>query len=104
MPTWMAIAKGLLKLIKGLKGRKKGGGGNAIFLLKLAGTDKSRHAMIREMQIDPVSRQIVRTDNRGSAQLNVQVSWLRREPWSTGEGPDAARAFLFFGQRRYNLP
>jgi large subunit ribosomal protein L25 len=41
---------------------KKGGGGNAIFLLKLAGTDKSRHAMIREMQIDPVSRQIVHID------------------------------------------
>ena len=41
---------------------KKGGGGNAIFLLKLAGTEKSRHAMIREMQIDPVSRQIVHID------------------------------------------
>jgi len=41
---------------------KKGGGGNAIFLLKLAGTDKSRHAMIREMQIDPVSRKIIHID------------------------------------------
>jgi large subunit ribosomal protein L25 len=41
---------------------KKGGGGNAVFLLKLSGTDKSRHAMIREMQIDPVSRQIVHID------------------------------------------
>ena len=27
MPSWMAIAKGLLKLIKGLSGRGKGGGG-----------------------------------------------------------------------------
>jgi hypothetical protein len=51
-----------------------------------------------------VSYQIVRTDDRGSAQLNVQTSWLRREPWSTGTGPDAARAFLFFAQLRYNLP
>ncbi len=38
---------------------KKGGGENPIFLLKLAGTDKSRHAMIRDMQIDPVTRQVV---------------------------------------------
>jgi len=37
-------------------------GGNPIFLLQLAGTDKSRHAMIREMQIDPVSRHILHVD------------------------------------------
>jgi len=51
-----------------------------------------------------VSYQIVRTENRGSAQMNVQTSWLRREPWSAGGGPDSARAFLFFAQLRYNLP
>jgi hypothetical protein len=51
-----------------------------------------------------VSYQVVRTDNRGSAQLNIQTSWLRREPWSAGTGPNAARAFLFFAQVRYNLP
>jgi large subunit ribosomal protein L25 len=33
---------------------------NSIFLLKLAG--KERHAMIRELQIDPVSRQIIHID------------------------------------------
>src|SRR5579859_6872384 len=33
---------------------------NAIFLLKLQGQE--RHAMIRELQIDPVSRQIVHID------------------------------------------
>jgi large subunit ribosomal protein L25 len=37
-------------------------GGNPIFLLQLAGTDKSRHAMIRELQIDPVSRHILHVD------------------------------------------
>ena len=37
-------------------------GGNPIFLLQLAGTDTSRHAMIREMQIDPVSRQVLHVD------------------------------------------
>jgi len=51
-----------------------------------------------------VSYQVVRTDSRGSAQLNVQTSWLHREPWSAGTGPDAARALLFFAQLRYNLP
>jgi large subunit ribosomal protein L25 len=33
---------------------------NVIFLLKLAG--KERHAMIRDLQIDPISRQIVHID------------------------------------------
>ena len=36
--------------------REQGAGENAIFLLKLAGSDQSRHAMIKEMQRDPVSR------------------------------------------------
>jgi large subunit ribosomal protein L25 len=35
---------------------RKGAGENAIFLLKLAGSDQSRHAMIRELQRDPLSR------------------------------------------------
>ena len=41
---------------------KKGGGENTIFLLQLAGTDQSRHAMIRDLQVDPVSRRIVHVD------------------------------------------
>jgi large subunit ribosomal protein L25 len=35
---------------------------NPVFLLQLTGTDKSRHAMIREMQIDPVSRRVLHVD------------------------------------------
>ena len=46
----------------------------------------------------------VRTENRGSAQVGVQTSWLRREPWSAGSGPSSADAFLVFVQMRYNLP
>ena len=38
---------------------RHGAGENAIFLLKLAGSDQSRHAMIREFQRDPVSRRPV---------------------------------------------
>ncbi|AMY08959.1 hypothetical protein LuPra_02165 [Luteitalea pratensis] len=51
-----------------------------------------------------VSFLAVRTENRGSAQVGVQTSWLRREPWSVGNGPGSANAFLFFVQMRYNLP
>ena len=44
------------------------------------------------------------TENRGSAQLGLQLSWLTREPWFRGSGPASASAFLFFAQMRYNLP
>jgi len=39
-----------------------GAGENAIFLLKLQGSDQTRHAMIREFQRDPVSRRPVHLD------------------------------------------
>jgi len=41
---------------------KEGGHENRIFLLKLSGTDKSRHAMVRDLQIDPVTSQVVHLD------------------------------------------
>ena len=41
---------------------RQGAGENAIFLLKLTGSDQSRHAMIREMQRDPVSRKPLHID------------------------------------------
>ena len=34
----------------------------SIFLLKLAGTDQQRHAMIKDIQIDPVSRRMIHVD------------------------------------------
>ena len=46
----------LLNLMRSTEGH------NPVFLLQLAGTDKSRHAMIREMQIHPVSRQVLHVD------------------------------------------
>ena len=39
-----------------------GAGENAIFLLKLSGSDQSRHAMIKEFQRDPVTRRPVHLD------------------------------------------
>lgn len=41
---------------------RSGGGENTIFLLKLAGTDQSRHAMIRDFQRDPLSRKPLHID------------------------------------------
>lgn len=41
---------------------KQAGGENAVFLLKLGDSGKSRHAMIRELQIDPISRTIDHID------------------------------------------
>jgi hypothetical protein len=67
------------------------------------GSSNAANRLIDEATIT-VSYLAVRTDDRGSAQVNFQGSWLRREPWSVGGGPDVARAFLFFAQIRYNLP
>ena len=41
---------------------REGAGDNAIYLLKMAGTDQTRHAMIREIDRDPVSREILHVD------------------------------------------
>jgi large subunit ribosomal protein L25 len=41
---------------------RAGAGENAIFLLKLAGTDQARHAMIKALQQDPVSRKPLHID------------------------------------------
>lgn len=50
---------------------------NAIFLLELAGADQKRHAMIRDLQVDSVSRQIVHIDFQRvlmTEKLRVMVS------------------------------
>jgi len=41
---------------------RKSGGDNAVFLLKLAGSGEERHAMIRDMQLHPLSREILHLD------------------------------------------
>jgi large subunit ribosomal protein L25 len=62
--------KTLLDLIK------VAGSDNAIFLLKLADTGKERHAMIRDLQVDPISRQIMHVDFQRvvmTEKLRIQV-------------------------------
>lgn len=59
-----------------LEALEQGAGENRVFLLKLIGTDKSRHTMIRDMQIDPVSRRILHIDFQRvllDAKLRVKV-------------------------------
>lgn len=41
---------------------KAGGSENRIFLLKLADTGQSRHAMIRDLQVNPITRQVEHVD------------------------------------------
>ncbi|HEX9801529.1 MAG TPA: 50S ribosomal protein L25 [Thermoanaerobaculia bacterium] len=41
---------------------KAGGHENRIFLLKLAGTDQTRHAMVRDLQLDPTTHEIAHLD------------------------------------------
>ena len=41
---------------------KQGGHENRIFQLKLAGTDQTRHAMIRDLQLNPVTSEVTHLD------------------------------------------
>lgn len=55
---------------------KSGSAESKIFLLKQAGTGKERHAMIRDLQIDPVSRKVIHVDFQRVSmdeKLRVQV-------------------------------
>jgi len=45
-----------------------------------------------------------KSENRGSAQINLQYSWLERTPFDRGTRPSTAKMHLFFAQVRYNLP
>lgn len=42
--------------------QKSDHGVRSIFLLKIAGTDQQRHAMIKDIQIDPISRKMTHID------------------------------------------
>ena len=67
------------------------------------GAPHSHNRTIKELTAT-FSYLAAKTDNRGSVQLGIQTSWLKRTPWSQGNGPESADAFLFFAQLRYNLP
>ena len=48
------------RVVQGLL--RAAGGGNAVFLLKLTDTDQSRHTMIREMQTDVLTGELIHID------------------------------------------
>jgi large subunit ribosomal protein L25 len=53
---------------------KKAGSENAVFLLKLAGSGKARHCMVREVEADPITRQLVHVDfQRIDLKVKVKV-------------------------------
>ncbi len=53
---------------------QKGGYENRIFLLKLAGTDQTRHALVRDLQIDPTTDEILHLDfQRVSLEKRLRV-------------------------------
>lgn len=41
---------------------KDAGSENAVFLLRLSGSDKQRHCMVRELEVNPITREIVHVD------------------------------------------
>jgi large subunit ribosomal protein L25 len=60
---------------------KKGGRENAVFLLKLAGSDKQRNCMVKELEVDPISREILhvdflRIDMAAKVEVSVHVELL----------------------------
>jgi hypothetical protein len=67
------------------------------------GSSNSNNRRIEELTFTG-SLLAFKTTNRGSAQINLQVSRLEREPWSRGSGPASASMLMFFAQVRYNLP
>jgi hypothetical protein len=68
-----------------------------------AGSSNSNNESIREGTFT-FGWQPFKIANRGSVQLNTQLSWLERKPFDRGSGPASAKAFMFFAQLRYNLP
>lgn len=53
---------------------KRAGSEHAVFLLKLSGSGKERHCMVRELVVDPVTRQVVHVDfQRIDLKVKVKV-------------------------------
>jgi large subunit ribosomal protein L25 len=82
---------------------KRGGGENAVFLLKLASTGQERHAMIREMQLDPITREILHLDfQRVVMTENVRVQ-VPIELIGTAFGVKTEGGVLDFSHREVHL-
>jgi hypothetical protein len=67
------------------------------------GSSNSNNQSVREATVT-FGWQPFKLANRGSVQLNTQLSWLERKPFDRGAGPASADMFMFQAQLRYNLP
>lgn len=70
---------------------KRTGSENAVFLLKLAGSDTTRHCMVRELEVNPMTRQIehvdfLRIDMAAKVHVMVQVELLGEPEGVENEG------------------
>lgn len=82
---------------------RKGAGDNAIYLLKMSGTDQSRHAMIKEIDRDPVSREVLHVDFlRVLMDVKVRVS-VAIELTGTPKGVKQEGGILDFVNREVEI-
>jgi len=82
---------------------RKGAGENAIFLLKLSGSDQSRHAMIRDLQKDPLSRKALHIDFvRVLMDAKIRVS-VPIEPVGIARGVKQEGGILDFVTRQVEI-
>lgn len=89
--------RSLLDLMRSTEGQ------NPIFLLKMAGTDKSRHAMIREMQVDPVSRHVLHVDFQRILMTEKLRVMVTVEPQGTPLGVKNEGAVMDFVTREVEI-
>lgn len=70
---------------------RSAGSENAVLLLKLAGSDKQRHCMVRELEVNPITREVLhvdflRIDMAAKIQVSVAVELLGEPEGVHNEG------------------
>lgn len=70
---------------------KKGGSENAVVLLRLSGSDRQRHCMVRELEVHPVTREVqhvdfLRIDMTEKIQVEVAVELVGEPVGVRNEG------------------
>lgn len=82
---------------------KKAGSENPVLLLKLSDTGQERHAMIRDMQRDPVSRQIIHIDFQRIEMTDKVRVTVPVEPVGTAYGVKNEGALIDFVVREVHV-
>ncbi|MCM2269125.1 MAG: 50S ribosomal protein L25 [Thermoanaerobaculia bacterium] len=82
---------------------KSGGHENRIFLLKLTGTEQTRHAMVRDLQVDPLTNEISHLDFQRIAMDQKLRVHVRIELVGTPEGVKTDGGLLDFVTRELEI-